>query len=126
MSNLDLSPIKQASFAVEPSLDGAALTARFSGNADMRAIQDIETFLPKLHAEAQRLGSTEVVVNFNELEFMNSSCFKSFVGWISTVQEQPGEKQYRIRFVSNPKMYWQKRSLHALRCFAMDLITIDA
>jgi len=34
--------------------------------------------------------------------------------------------QYRIRFLSNPSILWQRRSLHALSCFAAELITIEA
>ncbi len=56
---------------------------------------------------------------------MNSSCFKSFVTWIGEVQDLQPDKQYRIHFRSNPEMLWQRRSLHALRCFAVDLITIE-
>ena len=56
---------------------------------------------------------------------MNSSCFKSFVTWISDVSELEPDKQYKIRLLSKPEMHWQRRSLHALRCFAVDLISIE-
>ena len=125
MTVLELVPIAQPGFATETTLEGSVISVRFTGNADMRAISELESFLPKLHIEAQKVACSEVVVNFSSLEFMNSSCFKSFVGWISNIQELPGEKQYRIRFMSNAKMHWQKRSLHALRCFAVDLVTIE-
>jgi hypothetical protein len=125
MTVLELVPIAQAAFATETTLEGSVISIRFAGNADMRAISELEAFLPRLHAEAQKVGCTEVVVNFHSLEFMNSSCFKSFVGWISSIQELAGDKQYRIRFLSNAKLHWQRRSLHALRCFAIDLVSIE-
>ncbi len=65
-----------------------------------------------------------VVVDFRALELMSSSCFESFVTWIGQVQEAlPGER-YPIEFRSNAQMHWQRRSLNALRCFALDLVTI--
>jgi hypothetical protein len=55
---------------------------------------------------------------------MNSSCFKSFVVWIDSVKNaQPG---YRIRFLTDPNLHWQRRSLEALRRLAANVVTIDS
>jgi anti-anti-sigma regulatory factor len=86
-------------------------------------MQSIGALLTRLHDEAQRLGVPEVVIDFREFDFMNSSCFKAFVTWIGNVQES--EKQYRIRFLSDVNKHWQLRSLEALRCFAVDLIRVE-
>jgi hypothetical protein len=125
MSVLDLPHVSGADFSSSGSSQGSTITVAFKGNADIRAKDPLEGFLVKLHAEAQRLGAKSVAVDFKELQFMNSSCFKSFVSWIGGVQELPADKQYSIRFLSNPEMLWQRRSLHALRCFAVDLISIE-
>ena len=37
--------------------------------------------------------------------------------------EDAGEGQ--ISFLSNPNMHWQRRSLAALSCFAVDLVSIE-
>lgn len=66
-----------------------------------------------------------MVVDLTRLEFMNSSCFKSFVAWIEQVQNLDPSEQYRIQFLSDPNMHWQRRSLKALSCFAADLITVE-
>ena len=68
--------------------------------------------------------SGEVVADFRELVFMNSSCLKEFVRWIAQVEERP-EEHYRIRFLSAPDAQWQSRSLQALRAFAPNLVTIE-
>lgn len=125
MISLDLPVTTAPDFSTAASGQGDTITVRFSGNADIRAKEPLEALLVKLHAEAQRVGAKVVAVDFRQLEFMNSSCFKSFVSWIGGVQELPPEKQYRIRFLSNAEMLWQRRSLHALRCFAVDLISIE-
>jgi hypothetical protein len=110
--------------ALTAGYDDAVIRVTLVGNADIHAIAPITLFLEKLHHEALRLVAREVLVDFQQLEFMNSSCLKSFVTWISGVSETPPEHQYRIRFISNPELRWQRRSLHALSCFAADLVTV--
>ncbi len=102
-----------------------SILVRCRGNADLRAREPLESLLGRVDAEARRLRVAEVEVDLRDLEFMNSSCFKSFVSWIGRVQDLEPEMQYRIRFVSNPSMHWQQRSLHALRCFAVELVSIE-
>lgn len=103
--------------------EGTAIQAWLKGNSDYAALDALDMMLTRVHAEAVRLQVTEVVVDLRELEFMNSSSFKSFVSWISDIQELT--QQYKVKFRSNPKMHWQKRSLHSLRCFAVELITVE-
>lgn len=104
---------------------GTVIRITLAGNADIHAIAPITVFLEQLHVESLRLAATEVLVDFQQLEFMNSSCLKSFVTWISSVSETPPEQQYKIQFISNPELRWQRRSLHALSCFAADLVTVS-
>lgn len=126
MSALELPAVKADDFSATASHDDNTLAVRFVGNADMRTKSVLDSLLVKVHAEAQRLGVASVTIDFHQLEFMNSSCFKSFVTWISEVRDLDPQKQYAIRFLSKPELLWQRRSLHALRCFAVDLITIES
>ncbi|HWM88283.1 MAG TPA: hypothetical protein VNO33_20655 [Kofleriaceae bacterium] len=114
------------SFAATSSFDGRALTVRLSGNADLEARSVLDALLPRVHSEAIRAATPEVVIDFTELEFMNSSCFRSFVTWLSDVQDLPPDRQYRIRLLSNATMLWQRRSLHALKYFANELVSIES
>jgi anti-anti-sigma factor len=125
MSALELPPVNADELSVSASHDDKDITVRFSGNADMRTKSTLDALLLKVNGEAQRLGAARVVIDFKNLEFMNSSCFKSFVSWISEVRDLDPGKQYRIHFLSKPELLWQRRSLHALRCFAVDLISIE-
>ena len=109
----------------EAALADSVLTTRFRGTADYEAKPQLDDYVAALHQEASRLGVSKVVVDIRELEFMNSSSFKVFVTWLSQLQDQPADKQYRIHFLSNPNMHWQRRSLAALSCFATDLVTIE-
>lgn len=117
--------VKSDDFAAVAQHEGSTIRVSLAGTADHAALEDMSTVLERIHAEARELAVTEVVIDLRELEFMNSSCFKSFVTWIALIQELDTARQYKVTFVSNPNMHWQKRSLHSLRCFAVELISIS-
>ena len=108
---------------VGPSDRGLAVS--LNGNADLNVKSELDRFIAAVHDEALRRHVEEVNVGVRDLEFMNSSCLKSLVWWISSVQDQPPERQYRIVFLSNPDLYWQRRSLNALACLASDLVSVQ-
>jgi hypothetical protein len=107
----------------EASIDGANIEVRLTGVADMRASSVLDDMLSKLHTEALKNQVKEVVVDIRELEFMNSACVLKFVSWLSKLDEST--EKYKIRFLSSAKYHWQQRSLHALRAFAADCLTIE-
>jgi hypothetical protein len=111
-------------FSGSATHEASTITAWLKGNADYAALDALEMLLTRVHAEATRLKVTEVVIDLRGLEFMNSSCFKSFVSWVTDIQDMPDDRRYKVQFLSNPNYHWQKRSLHSLRCFAVELITI--
>ena len=113
-----------AEASLEPGVTGA-LHVKISGTADLEANADLDVFVKGLHAEAGRLAATKVTVDFRQLEFMNSSCFKIFVAWLAQVRDLDPAQQYRIHLLSNPNQLWQRRSLAALSCFAVDLVAIE-
>jgi len=105
--------------------DAERLTIVLDGTADLRTQEQLDDFLEAVDRSARAMKAPEVVVDLRKLEFMNSSCFKAFVSWIGRLQELDAGDQYKIRFLSDQRMLWQRRSLHALSCFAADLITIE-
>lgn len=111
---------------VNASFANHVLEARFVGTADLETREDLEAVVSALHQHSIREETATVVLDFRELEFMNSSSFKVFVAWLANVQELPPEKQYKITLRSNPNLHWQRRSLAALSCFAAELVTIEA
>ena len=124
MSQLKVSPTDDVEFAANSSVEGSRLNLYVRGNADLRAKSRLDTFLQAADDQAQSMNAEEVVVDFRELVFMNSSCIKGFVHWLGTVQEREEAKQYRIRFLSDPAAHWQSRSLQALSAFAPKIVTV--
>jgi hypothetical protein len=111
-------------FAATATAGERGISVCLSGTADMTVRNQVDRFIREVHQEAQRCRAEEVTVDVRQLEFMNSSCLKCLVWWVSTVQEQPVEAKYKIVFVSSPSIYWQRRSLDALACLAGEIISI--
>jgi anti-anti-sigma factor len=123
---MTIRPVDDLDFSAHAGAAGHALTITLTGNADLNVKADLERFMLAVHEEARRTGAQEVVVDLRALEFMNSSCLKSFVWWISSVQALASSSQYRITFVSSPAMYWQRRSLSALAGLATEIFSVSA
>jgi hypothetical protein len=97
-----------------------------SGTADRTVKGYMDRFVHSLHAEARRQALTGVNVDVRRLEFMDSTCLKSFAWWIATVHDLPVEDRYRIVFLSSPTVYWQRRNLNALAGTAGDIMSVQA
>jgi len=122
--SLELLAVETPGFSCAPTLDSDKLSVTFVGTGDVAAIEILGTYLKQVHAEAERLGVTEVTCDFRKLSFMNSSCFKAFVVWIDTVKN--AARTYRIRFLTDPEMHWQRRSLEALRRLATSVVSVES
>jgi hypothetical protein len=123
---IEVPSIETSELRARARLETGTILVSFAGSADSRAVQTIDALLTRVHEEAMRLAVPQVTADFREFDFMNSSCFKAFVTWIGSVEDLEPAKQYRIRFLSDANKHWQRRSLEALRCFAADLIAIEA
>ncbi len=77
----------------------------------------LNPFVDAVHAEMAKRGAGRVRVDLRELEFCNSSGFKSFINWIERIQALPESQRYTLVFALNPVRRWQKTSLLALSCY---------
>lgn len=119
--------IKELSFqsdtlTVETSrLHSRHLAVVMSGCADLRVQSEVDSLVHRIHEEARSRDIALVYLDMGKLEFLSSGCFKSLCTWIRL---RSREGTYNIRILSNPKYYWQVRSLNALQMLAPDVITI--
>ena len=123
---IDIPRIDANDLRASPSYADGQLSLTFAGSADSRSQGAIEALLERVHTEALRLRVPEVAVDFRDCDFVNSSCFKAFVVWLEHIQELETEQQYRLRFYSDETKAWQRRSLQALSCFAIELVHIES
>ena len=99
---------------------------RCTGSAESDAVDTLREVLDGLHIDVMNHPVPEVVADLRGLEFASSSCLKLFVTWLQRVQELDDEQRYVVRFRSNPRHLWQKRSLTALAAFAAGVVRIEA
>ena len=123
---IDIPNIDGNDLRASPSYADGQLALSFAGSADSRSQGAIEAMLGRAHEEALRLRVPEVAVDFRDCDFVNSSCFKAFVVWLERIQELESDQQYRLRFFSDDTKAWQRRSLQALSCFAIELVHIES
>lgn len=97
---------------------------KISGNADMELLPRLSPLLLQLHEQVVDAKQRLVVVDFRDLYFMNSSCFKTIITWISWVQKLDGAAIYTVQFISNPNLHWQRRNLEAIKQFAPEIVEI--
>jgi hypothetical protein len=115
--------IRELDFQAAAAFDGAP-QLELSGNADGRIEAALFALVNAFHEDACSASARHVVVDIRRLEFMNASCFNVFVSWLALVNELAPERRYELRFTTNPKMPWQRRSLRTLSCFATDLVVL--
>lgn len=123
---VEIPSIHSNDLRAEPTVGDGRLELRFAGSADSRSLAAIESMLSRVHEEALRMKVPEVAVDFRDCDFVNSSCFKAFVVWLEQIQDLSSDTQYRLRFLSDETKPWQRRSLGALMCFAVDLVQIES
>jgi hypothetical protein len=124
MLALGLTPLVHTGFQLTPRLESDGLIVNFSGNGDMSAVDALGRYLKQVHQEAVSLEVKDVSFDFRDLYFMNSSCFKAFVTWIDQASRSEGHA-YVIRFLTNPRLHWQRRSLEALRCLSPNVVRVE-
>ena len=123
MSQIEPLSATLADLSFDGRADGQRLVVRISGEAAMHSVEALSDYLKTLHREALQRRVAAVVVDIQELRFLNSACFKVLISWIASVAR--GEPQYRITFVGNHEIAWQKRSLVALRCVDERIVSLE-
>jgi len=124
MQPIGLVPLVGATFALRPDMHEGSLQIAVTGNGDMSTVEALSRYLRQVHTVVVELALAEVRFDFRDLYFLNSSCLKEFVTWIcGAVESSP--KSFKVRFVTNPKLLWQRRSLEALQRLAPNTVQIE-
>lgn len=123
MNAPSIRPIRSEDLTADGVVADGAIELTLRGAAEQGAKALLDDFLADVFAASR--DRQDVVVDLRGLEYMNSSSFKSFLTWIVAVRELPDEQRHTIRFVSNPRLHWQKRSLHSLVSMGGDSVAVE-
>ena len=113
----------QDKLKAEAVTDGTALRVHIEGTASQRDVTPLEELFAAIREACAVGGVTEVALDLRAVEYMNSSHFKTLVGWLGSMAKLPS--RVPVRLLANEKHHWQKRSLHALPGLADGLVTIE-
>ncbi|WP_437499265.1 hypothetical protein [Sorangium sp. So ce1099] len=122
MSSLRVEPVVTDSFGIEPALRDDTLSVKLTGTGDMAAVAPLDMFLKDMQSEAMRLRVSAVEFDVRALYFLNSSCLKAFISFISRLGSQG--LRCKIQFVTDARLGWQRRSLTALERMSPELVSI--
>ncbi|WP_437752253.1 hypothetical protein [Sorangium sp. So ce1389] len=122
MSSLRVEPVVTDSFGIEPALRDDTLGVKLTGTGDMAAVAPLDMFLKDMQSEALRLRVSAVEFDVRALYFLNSSCLKALISFISRLGTQ-GMK-CKIQFLTDARLGWQRRSLTALERMSPELVSI--
>lgn len=118
--------VNQEQFSAKLSPLSAGIRVLFRGNISTPDPASVlNPFVDAVHDRAQESGEREVSVDLKDLEYCNSSGFKSFIHWIRRIKEMPEERRYKLRFLTSSERKWQRTSLLALTVFAEELVEIQ-
>jgi hypothetical protein len=126
MSIMELPFIEMYGLSISATEEADSLRMLLVGNADSRVKDHLHAYLQEIHATAQRARVASVLIDLRRLEFMNSACLKALVSWLAEVRGLERDRRYSVCFLSNSDIHWQRRSLHALQCFAAELVQVQS
>ncbi|WP_437319686.1 hypothetical protein [Sorangium sp. So ce385] len=123
MSSLRVEPVVTESFGIEPALAGDRLSIKLTGTGDMAAAGPLASYCSEVQHEVKRLSLTTVEFDIRALYFLNSSCLKAFIAFICGISAQG--LGCEIKFLTDARLGWQRRSLAALQRMSPSLVSID-
>ena len=91
----------------------------------MEVHAQLAQFLERLHGVVCEKRAGRVAADIRDLYFMNSSCLKLFVIWVSRVAKLAENSRYRVVFLADANLPWQRRTLEAMQAFAPAVMEIE-
>lgn len=119
----ELPAVRERDFEAAVSF-GEVVELRLIGSSTTGVATPLQVLVDRLHDAVCEAMIQHVVVDMVALEFMNAGCFNVFVTWLGRIIELDPARRYRLRFIANANIRWQRRSLHTLSCFATELVDI--
>lgn len=125
-NKLGIDPIEQEKIKITINDAGSGVEVHFIGDIDMEDPSVIlDPLFEKVHTGVVNNKLGEVIANFKELNFLNSSGIKAVAKWIMKLAMLPADKKYNIRIQHNKAITWQVTSLPTLTFLVPGAVKIE-
>lgn len=122
MAELNVDSIALEGFGVQVSQLGRHVTITLRGSADMEAIDPFRKALQQLQRELVRLNLNSVEFDFRQLYFINSSCIKVLLQFVTSKRGE--DSHCPVQFTIDPNLSWQMRAFSPVQRFAPQAVSI--
>ncbi len=124
--SLGIEPIKQDKLTITPEEEADKLSLSFAGSIDMENPGEVlGPLFERVHNGALENNLKEVLVDFTELTFLNSSGIKELSKWIMKLGATAEDQRYLIRIRHNKNTTWQATSLPTLTYLVPGTVEIE-
>ena len=125
MNILNTENIVQDEVKIDIEDNPSGLNVKFSGEIDMEDPGIIlDPLFDRIHTGADEQGFKEIVVDFIELNFLNSSGIKALAKWVMKLSDLSEDKRYKIKINHNKDITWQVTSLPTLTYLVVGAVEI--
>jgi hypothetical protein len=107
------------------SIDGTGRVALAGTIAVQNPSAELGPFFKALHQAASSDKVAEMVVDVTKLTFVNSSAIRLFVDWSTWVRKDAEGHRYKLKFLIDPQITWQKTSFPVLKSLAPGVVVTE-
>jgi hypothetical protein len=86
---------------------------------------DLGGFLRAVHSAATEHRLSSVRVDVSKLTFVNSSSIRLFIDWATWVREADEQRRYKLVFVTDRHITWQRTAFAAIRSLASPVVDVE-
>ncbi len=125
---LSIKPVQhdRINIGVDADIDRKQIILSFDGNIDMQTPGDLlDPLFDQAHHDMIHLSLEEIVMDFQNLDFMNSSGIKAVAKLIMKQTSLSQDQKYTIRILQNKKSTWQTTSLPTLTFLLPGVVKIE-
>ena len=110
-------------FSTSSTVRGDLVVVSLVGCLDMQTAPFLKHYLSQIAPSAESGTFREFEFNTEQLFLLSSSAISCLATWLKGLKAI--EHVRRVRFVTNPNLGWQRRSLDPLRRLADKLVSVD-
>ncbi|MBN2535531.1 MAG: hypothetical protein JXB88_21815 [Spirochaetales bacterium] len=126
MNRLGIEPVSEERITINVLDNPNGITVKFTGDIDMEDPSIIlDPLFEKVHDGVLENNYKEVIADFRELNFLNSSGIKAVAKWIMKLSEVDDTQKYIIKIVHNKDITWQVTSLPTLTFLVPGAVQVE-